>query len=211
MKRLTTTLSLFVLALAVTGAHAAKDDMDVTRLTNNLNQLSNDPNLGNYAQAEQARARDAISRLSQAKSKDRPHLQYIAERQVDLARASAQFQVSQIKLNELDREHDQIQLEGSRLDAEQARRELDRARLQFQAAQEEAARLQEQGQASAAAAEQAKAEADQARRLAAAQSKVANAAKREAELAAQAARALRAQQQGGDTSTPAPKKKSKGG
>ena len=197
MKRLlATTLSAFVLALATAGAaHAAKDDIDINRLNNSLNQLSNDPNLGSYAQAEQARARDAVSRLAQAKSKDRPHALYIAERQVDLARASAQFQVAQLRLNELDREHDQIQLEGSRLDAEQARRELERQRVQYQLAQEEAARLQQQGEASAAAAEQAKAEADQARKLAAAQSKVANAAKRQADLAAQAARALRAQQQ----------------
>lgn len=197
-RRLVTTFTVLALALAAGSVHAAKDDLDVSRLGNSLNQLANDPNLGNYAQAEQARARDAVSRLSQAKSKERPHALYIAERQVDLARAAAQFQVAQIRLNELDREHDQIQLEGSRLDAEQARRELERQRLQYQLAQEEAARLQQQGEESAAAAEQARAEADQARKLAAAQSRVANAAKREADLAAKAARALRAQQSAGD-------------
>ena len=196
MKRSTILLSALVLAVFSAGsAMAATDDLDIRRLNSSLDQLSADPVLGGYAQAEQARARDAVSRLSQAKSKDRPHALYIAERQVDLARASAQFQVAQLRLNELDREHDQIQLEGSRLDAEQARRELERQRLQYQLAQEEAARLQQQGEASAAAAEQAKAEAEQARKLAAAQSKVANAAKRQADLAAQAARALRAQQQ----------------
>ena len=216
-RRYTVALATLALALATGGtAHAAKDDIDVSRLSNNLNQLSNDPTLGNYAQAEQARARDAVSRLSQVKSKDRPHALYIAERQVDLARAAAQLAVAQLKLNDLDREHDQIQLEGSRLDAEQARRELERQRMQYQLAQEEAARLQQQGQESAAQAEQARAEADQAKKLAAAQSKVANAAKREAELAAQAARALRAQQQGGassdDSPAPTPKRhKSSGG
>lgn len=216
-KRLATAFSGLVLAFAASGAvHAAKDDLDVSRLSRNLDQLANDPSLGAYAQAEQARARDAISRLTQARSRDRAHALYLAERQVDLARASAQFQVTQIKLTQLDREHDQIVLEGSQRDAEAARRELERQRMQYQLMQEEAARLQQQGQEASQAADQARNEADQARKLAAAQSKVASAAKREAELAAQAARALRSQVQSGDsTSTsddsapPPPKKKKK--
>ncbi|MFC5742876.1 hypothetical protein [Dyella tabacisoli] len=217
--RLATTLCALVLAFAASGAvHAAKDDLDVSRLSRNLDQLANDPSLGAYAQAEQARARDAINRLVQARSRDRAHALYLAERQVDLARASAQFQVTQIKLTQLEREHDQIVLEGSQRDAEAARRELERQRMQYQLMQEEAARLQQQGQEASQAADQARNEADQARKLAAAQSKVANAAKREAELAAQAARALRSQVQGdsgssSDDSTPPPKKKktNKGG
>ena len=74
MKSMRTALSAFVLALAATGAaHAAKDDMDVSRLTNSLDQLARDPSLSGYAQSEQARARDAIARLAQARSRDRAH------------------------------------------------------------------------------------------------------------------------------------------
>jgi hypothetical protein len=199
MKTVTIRISALLLALAAVGvAHASKDDMDVARLNSSLEQLASDPTLGSYAQAEQARAHDAINQLAQARSRDRAHALYVAERRVDLARATAQLQDAQLQIGKLDREHDQIQLDGSRRETEMARRELERQRLQYQAAQEEAAR---QMAAGAEAQAQAQAEADQAKKLAAAQAKVANAAKKQADLAAQAARAMRQQMQGGDNST----------
>lgn len=186
-----------LLALGASAGVQAKDDMDVTRLNNSLNQLVGDPTLGTYAQAEQALARDAIQRLAQASSRERPHALYIAERRVDQARAAAQLQDAQNKLSQLDREHAQLVLERAQIDADAARRELEFQRMQYQMAQEEAARLQQQGMEASQAAEQARAEADRARKLAEAQSRVAKAAKRQAELAAQAAKALRSQMQGG--------------
>ncbi|KRE99929.1 hypothetical protein ASG87_13125 [Frateuria sp. Soil773] len=216
MKRSRVIFAGVALALTVATAQAARDDIDVSRLSSSLDQLANDPTLGVYAQAEQARARDAIARLAQARSSDRAHDLYLAERRVDLAKAAAQYQDAQNKLTQLDREHDQILLEGSRREAEAARRELERQRMQYQMAQEEAARLQQQGLEASQAAEQARAEAEQARKLAAAQSRVAHAARRQAELAAQAAKAMRSQMQG-DTpdvtpaETPKKKKSSKGG
>jgi hypothetical protein len=199
MKRSVVTLAAMVLALAAAGsAHARKDDIDITRLSNSLDQLANDPSLGRYAQAEQARARDAINRLAQAGSRERPHVLYLAERRVDLAKTSAQLQDAQVKLTQLDREHDQILLDNSRREAELARRQLERQRLQYQLAQEEAVRLQQQGQEYSQAAEQARAEAERAKKLAAAQSRVARAARREAALAAQAAKAMRSQMQEGE-------------
>lgn len=212
MKRLGIFFASMTLALVAVGsAHARQDDIDISRLNSSLDQLANDPSLGGYAQAEQARARDAINRLAQASSHERAHDLYLAERRVDLAKAAAQFQDAQIKLTQLDREHDQILLDNSRRDAEMARRELERQRLQYQLAQEEAARLQQQGQEYSQAADQARAEAEQAKKLAAAQSKVANAARREAALAAQAAKAMRSQMQDGGAveATPAPKPKKK--
>lgn len=218
MKHRSVIFASLVLALATATSHAAKDDIDVSRLSSSLDQLANDPTLGVYAQAEQARARDAIARLAQARSSDRAHDLYLAERRVDLAKAAAQYQDTQIKLTQLDREHDQILLDGSRREAEAARRELERQRMQYQMAQEEAARLQQQGMEASQAADQARAEAEQARKLAAAQSRVASAARRQAELAAQAAKAMRSQMQGGTPDAPTapaekPKKKkaAKGG
>jgi hypothetical protein len=197
MKRFSTVFAAALLTLAGARAvHAAQDDIDVNRLNSSLDQLANDPTLGNYAQAEQARAHDAINRLAQARSRDRAHELYLAERRVDLAKAAAQLQDAQVKLTQLDREHDQILLDNSRRDAERARRELERQRMQYQMAQEEAARLQQQGQAYSQAAEQARIEAEKAKRLAAAQSKVARAARREAELATKVAKAMRSQMQG---------------
>lgn len=205
MKRSAMIFASVALAVAVAGsAHARQDDIDLSRLNSSLDQLANDPSLGNYAQAEQARARDAINRLAQAGSRERAHDLYLAERRVDLAKAAAQLQDAQIKLTQLDREHDQILLDNSRRDAEMARRELERQRLQYQLAQEETARLQQQGQEYSQAADQARAEAEQAKKLAAAQSKVAKAARREAALAAQAAKAMRSQMEDGSSAEAAP-------
>lgn len=201
MNRFSIAVIAMALAAAATGAvHAAQDDIDVSRLNNSLAQLANDPTLGNYAQAEQARAHDAINRLAQARSRDRAHELYLAERRVDLAKAAAQLQDAQVKLTQLDREHDQILLDNSRREAERARRELERQRMQYLMAQEETARLQQQGEASAQAAEQARAEAEKAKKLAAAQSRVARAARKEAELATKVAKAMRSQMQEGEAS-----------
>ena len=210
MKRFTVSFAVIALALVAVGsAHARQDDIDINRLTNSLDQLASDPGMGSYAQAEQARARDAINRLAQASRRDRAHDLYLAERRVDLAKAAAQLQDAQIKLTQLDREHDQILLDNSRRDTEIARRELERQRMQYQLAQEEAARLQQQGQEYSQAAEQARAEAEQAKKLATAQSKVATAARREAALAAQAAKAMRSQMQGDSSSDTAPTEQKK--
>jgi chromosome segregation ATPase len=199
MKRFTVTFVAIALALAAVGtAHARKDDIDINRLSSSLDQLAADPVLGGYALAEQARARDAISRLEQASKHDRAQDLYLAERRVDLAKTAAQLQDAQTKLTQLDREHDQILLENSRRDTEMAQLQLERQRLQNQMAQEEAARLQQEGQL---AADQARAEADQAKKLAAAQANVAKAARREAALAAQAAKAMRSQLQNSNSTT----------
>jgi hypothetical protein len=189
-------IAVLLLAVFTSAAvQARKDDMDVDRLTNSLNQLAADPNLGTYAQADQALARDAINQLTQASSRDRPHALYIAQRRVDQARAEAQLQASQRQLNQLDQENAQLQLERSRIDATAAQQQLDIQRMQYQIAQQETMRLQAQGQEAADQAAQAKAEAEQARKLAAAQSRVAAAARRQAEVAAKAAKALRSQMQ----------------
>jgi malonyl CoA-acyl carrier protein transacylase len=203
MKRSTAKiLAAMALALTLIGsAHARQDDIDISRLSGSLDQLADDPGMGTYAQAEQARARDAINRLAQASSRERPHALYLAERRVDLAKTAAQLQGAQLKLTQLDREHDQILLDNSRRDVEMARRELERQRLQYQLAQEEASRLQQQGEEYSQAADQARAEADRAKKLAAAQSKVAKAARRQAALAAEAAKAMRSQME--DSSQPA--------
>lgn len=194
MKRFSKAFAGILLAIALVGAaQARKDDLDVNRLTSSLDQLANDPTLGNYAQAEQARARDAISQLAQAGSRERAHDLYLAERRVDLAKAAAQLQDARVKLVQLDREHDRILLANSQREARMARLQLERQRMQYQMVQEQAARLQQQGQAYSQAAQQALAEAEQAKKLAAAQSRVARSARREAALASKAARAMRSE------------------
>ncbi len=210
MNRTASMLAAAALALVLAGTvHARQDDIDVNRLNSSLDQLANDPGLGRYALSEQARAREAISQLIQAGRHDRPHALYLAERRVDLAKSAAQLQDAQLKLTQLDREHDQILLANSQREAEMARLQLARQRLQNQLAQEESARLQQQGLEYSQAADQARAQAERANKLAAAQSKVARAARREAALAAQAAKAMRAQMENGADAKPAPVEKKK--
>lgn len=196
MKRFSSLLAFALLALGMAGvAQAHKDDIDINRLNNSLNQLSSDPTLGVYAQADQALARNAIAELANASSRERPHALYMAERRVDQAKAAAQLEDARTRLAQLSREHDQLLLQRSQIDANAAQKELEFQRMQYQMAQEEAVRLQQQGLEAANQADQARAEAEHARKLAAAQSRVARAARREAALAAEAARAMRSQLQ----------------
>jgi hypothetical protein len=210
MKRFINMFAAIGLGLVMMGsAHARQDELDINRLNSSLDQLANDPTRGNYAQAEQARARDAINRLAQARSSERAHDLYLAERRVDLAKTAAQHQDAQVKLSQLDREHDQILLANSQREAETARRELERQRLQYQLQQEETARLQQQGQEYSQAADQARADAERANKLAAAQSRVAKAAKRQAALAGEAAKAMRSQMEEDNSPAKAPAKPKK--
>lgn len=212
MKRSTLLTSALAFAFAAGSAMAATDDLDIRRLNSSLDQLSSDPVLGSYAQAEQARAREAINQMGQFRPKDKEHAHYlyVAERRVDIAKAMAQYQDAQAKSAQLDREHDAILLEASRLDAEMARRQLEQQRAQNQMIQEEAARLQQQGVEYSQALDQAKAEGDKARQVAAAQAKVANAAKKQAALAEAAARAMRDMNSSdGGAPAPTPKKPKK--
>jgi hypothetical protein len=194
-KYLSITAISLLAVFASAAVQARKDDIDVDRLNNTLNQLASDPNLGTYAQADQALAREAINQLTQAGSRERPHALYIAERRVNQAKAEAELQAAQRQLNQLDQQNAQLQLDRSRIDANSAQQQLDIQRMQYQLAQQETARLQAQGQEAAAQAAQAQAQADQARKLAAAQAKVAQAAKRQAALATKAAQAARAMQE----------------
>jgi hypothetical protein len=201
-KYLSITAVSLLAVFASAAVQARKDDMDVDRLNNSLNQLASDPSLGTYAQADQALARDAVNQLAQSGSRERPHALYVAERRVNQARAEAELQVAQHQLNQLDQENAQLQLDRSRIDANAAQQQLDIQRMQYQLAQQETARLQAQGQEAAAQAAQAQAEADQARKLAAAQARVARAAKHQAELATKAAQAAKELQQ--DNNQPQP-------
>ncbi len=189
-----------ILPLALLGAvasvHAKDQDLDYQRLDQRLNQLASNPTLGQYAQAQRTLARIALQHLQQAGSSERPHALYMAERGVDQAKASAQLEAAQHRLNQLNDKHDQIVLKASQRDAAATRRELEQERLQNQLAQEETQRLQAQGEAYSQAAKQAQQEAAQARKLADARGKAVTAARHQADLAEKAARMLRAQMEG---------------
>ena len=202
MKRAILTAALtgaLIIGFAAPQADAASKDADVARLSAQLEQLSADPVLGQYAFAQQTLAHNAIGDLQNAGRSEREHALFIAEQRVELARASARADADRAKLDQLQREHDQIMLEASQADAAAARAELARQRLQYEAAVQQAQMLQEQGAQASQQAQQAQAEAAQAKKLAAAQARAAALARKEARLAEAATQAL----QGGGSGTPA--------
>lgn len=184
--------ALLVALLAGAGSAAARGpDLDYQRLSASLDHLATDPVLGNYASGQQAHARDTLQRLKTAGRSDRAHWLYLSERRVDLAYASAQLDIAQHKLDQLQREHDQIMLEASKREAARTRHELEVQRMQNLAAAEEAQRLQQQGEAYSQQADQARAEAAQAKALAAAQTKAAKLSQKEARVAEAAVESMR--------------------
>lgn len=181
---------------AVSSVHAATKDPDVARLSAQLEQLSADPELGQYALAQQVLARNAINDLQDAGRSAHDHALFMAEQRVALAQASAKTEADRARLDQLRQKHDQIMLQASQADAAAARAELARQRLQYEAAVQQAQMLQQQGAQATQQAQQAQAEAEQAKRLAAAQARAATLARKEARLAEAATKAL----QGGSDS-----------
>jgi hypothetical protein len=185
-------MGALIATFAAAPGWAAPPDPDVARLSARLEQLSADPVLGQYAFAQRTLARDAIGELANAGRSGHEHALFMAEQRVALAEASAKADADRAKLDDLQREHDQIMLQASQADAAAARAELARQRLQYEAAVQQAQMLQEQGAQATQQAQQAQAEAEQARKLAAAQTRAAALARKEAKLAEAATRALQA-------------------
>ncbi|MGH8189967.1 MAG: hypothetical protein ACREP2_00790 [Rhodanobacteraceae bacterium] len=190
---------VFAAGFAVRPAHAASENPDVARLSAQLEKLSADPVLGQYAFAQRTLARDAINELQNAGRGQHEHALFMAEQRVALAEASAKADADRAKLDRLQLEHSQIMLQASQADAAAARAELARQRLQYEAAAQQAQMLQEQGAQASQQAQQAQAEAEQAKKLAAAQTRAAALARKEAKLAEAATKAL--QGSGGSSSS----------
>jgi len=188
-------LAGLALLLALSGAWAAKADLDHDRLLGALNDLSADPALGPLAPAERALAEQAVLAIVGTRGKERAHRVYVAERRVDLAYATAQAIDQERRLDKLDREHDQILLAASRHDAEQARLEAEKQRIQSLAQAEESERYRAEADAarnlSAQDADLARRQAEQSQRLAEAQARESELARKEAQLAEAAATDLR--------------------
>lgn len=202
MKRLWMIAPLLLLSAC---ASTPKRDLEHDRIASQLRQFEENAALAELARSEIARVREALRRMSETRDRDpevRQHLSYIAERRLDIAKATAQAQAAENQLVDLQREHDQILVEASRREAEVSRLEAEKLRVQSLARAEEAERARMDAEAARAETEQSQAaldaaqrEAEQARRLAEAQSQEAELAKREAELAQAAADSLRIQMQ----------------
>ena len=200
--RLAVVLAFIVFTFVTVSQHAVAKDSEYQRLSDSFAALSADPKLGTLAPVQMDRARAALAALKEGSRGDRPHLAYVAERRIEIARLTAQAVAAESERVTLQQDNDRLQLEAARRDAAQARRELEQQRLQAQIRAEEAERLAQEAEAARAANEQsaqaadaARAEAAQARRIADAQANAAALARKEAELASG----------GTSSSTPPPK------
>lgn len=166
-----------------TAASAAKMDLDYQRLRASLDELHNDPTLGQFAPAEQTLARQAVDALLLGcDAKQCHHLIYIAERRIEIANVSAQIEAEQNKLTQLEHEHDKILLQASQREADTARLEAEKQRIMGLAQAEEADRLRAEADASAQQAEASRLEVDQAKRVVKARDTESTAGRKEAEL-----------------------------
>jgi outer membrane protein OmpA-like peptidoglycan-associated protein len=195
-----------IAAVALVGCGSTpKRDLDRERIEATLVQLEADASLAPLAPAEIARARDAVRELANTagvNAQTRAMLGYVAERRIDIAYAAAQAALEENRLQQLQREADQIRLEAARRDAELTRLEAEKMRVQNLARAEEAERARQDTvealalrDVSAQEAQDARAQADQAQRVARAQAEEAGLARQEAELAMAAADSLRLQMQ----------------
>ena len=180
------------LCLALAACQSApKKDLALERVRTSLDQLQADETLTGYAPLALGEAERGLPRAEQATQPlQREHLIYMAEKQIDIARAMAQREQSLEAYDELEAERNAMRVRASELETAQAREEAAQARLLMAASAEDAERRRREAEAAreqelsaSREAEMAREEAQQARRLADSRASEAELARREAELA----------------------------
>jgi outer membrane protein OmpA-like peptidoglycan-associated protein len=171
---------------------APKKNLDLERVSAQLEQLKADPKLAGLAPLALGEAERALRYAEQAGNDKvlQGHLIYMAERRIQIARVVAQREELLQAQALLTQSRNDMLVKASQLETERAREEADHARRQFAASAEDAERLRQQKDAAqlqeaetARVASQAQAEAAQARRLAESSASEAELARREANLA----------------------------
>ena len=127
--RLAFIFAVVVFTSATVSQRAVARDTEYQRLSDSFAVLSADPKLGTLAPVQMDRARTALAALKEGGRGDRPHLAYVAERRIEIARLTAEAVASESERVTLQQDNDRLQLEAARRDAAQARRELEQQRL----------------------------------------------------------------------------------
>jgi outer membrane protein OmpA-like peptidoglycan-associated protein len=196
-------LTLLLLVVLLTACSSApKKDLALEHVRAQLDELKSNPELAKYAPSALGEAERALRNAENAGGKDtyRNHLIYMADRQIQIARAIAQREQMDVEFRSLEDDRNQMLVRASQLEAKQARMEASQARLISQTTAEDAERSRQATEqalqresASVKTAEQAQEEAEQAKALAASSATAADLARREADLAAEQAQSLRRQ------------------
>lgn len=186
-----TRLAAFLVCLgALVGcASAPERDLALERVRASLNELRNDPILGDNAPVAMHEAEEAVQAAENPENRERrPHLIYVAERKIGVARARAEEIEARNEIVELEETRRQILMEARVREARRAREAAERARMLSEARAEEAERARREAEEArrrqrelAGEAQRAQEEAQAARELAQARSMEADLARQEAE------------------------------
>lgn len=152
-----------------------------------LQTLDAEQSLAGFAAYERLQARQALTALLEAKSRQKAGAQYVASRRIAVAELAARTEQMRREVDRLERDRSDLLVEASRQDAERARQEAERLRVEAQIQAEEAQRLRAQAEAASLAQQQAEdliidVGGAEAERLKAAREREAELARQEAEL-----------------------------
>ncbi len=191
-----------VVVLLAACATAPKKDLALEQVKAQLQELQADEALAGYAPLALGEAKRALRQAETASGDKtyRIHLIYMADRRIQIARASAQYEQMEKEFDRLEDERSAMLVRSSKLEAKRARLEAEQARMMSAARAEDASRAREEAQQaisreeeSSRNANQAREEAEAAKALAVSSATAAELSRREADLATEQADSLRRQ------------------
>jgi len=191
-----------VVILLAACATSPKKDLALERVKAQLQELQANEELAGYAPLALGEAKRALRQAETASGDKtyRIHMIYMADRRIQIARATAQNEQMEDEFNRLEDERSAMLVRASKLEATQARLEAEQARMISAARAEDANRAREEAQQassreeeSARNAHQAREEAEAAKALAVSSATAAELSRKEADLATEQADSLRRQ------------------
>ena len=191
-----------VIVLLAACVSSPKKDLALEHVRAQLMELQADEKLAGYATLALGEAKRALRQAESTTSNNtyRIHLIYMADRRIQIARATAQHELMEEEFNRLEDERSAMLVRSSKLEAKQARQEAEQARMISAAREEDANRAREEAQQaysreeeSTRNAQQAREEAEAAKALAVSSATAAELSRREADLATEQADSLRRQ------------------
>jgi len=191
-----------VVVLLAACASSPKKDLALEQVKAQLQELETNEELVGYAPLALGEAKRALRQAeSVSGNKDyRIHLIYMADRRIQIARATAQYEQMEEEFDRLEDERSEMLVRSSKLEAERARLEAEQARMMSAARAEDANRAREEAEQAASReeesarnAQQAREEAEAAKALAVSSATAAELSRREADLATEQADSLRRQ------------------
>lgn len=137
-------LTITAASLLITACATATPQQDTSNLRNRLIELQSDSQLASRAPVEIREAELAVSAYEAADSKQSDHLQLLADRKIDIARARAQTRLLEDQRKELSEQREQGRLDSRTAEADRANQALGQARTETDAARRQSAEYQRQ-------------------------------------------------------------------